>query len=225
MKGKTRVKKVIEQLEKRIYGMFHKETSGHDIYHLKRTLNLAQKLQEMEGGDRTVVAIAAFLHDIHRIIQNDTGKPCLPKDSLHKVEELLEGIEITDEQKNKILHCIEFHEEYAFSKEGITVHDIEAKIVQDADNLDGIGAIGIGRTFTYNGAHGIPMWDPDIPFAEGEEYDDSTHDPSALHHFINKLLRLANHMNTETAKKMAKSRHDFMEKYFEEFFSEWKGEK
>jgi uncharacterized protein len=219
------MEKIIEQLEKRIYVMFHKETSGHDIYHLKRTLNLALKLQEKEGGDRIVIAIAAFLHDVHRIIQNETGKPCLPKDSLYKVEELLDGIEITDAQKDKILHCIEYHEEYAFSKDGITVQDIEAKIVQDADNLDGIGAIGVGRTFTYNGAHGIPMWDPNISFAEGEEYDDSSHDPSALHHFKNKLLRLAGHMNTETATKMAQHRHKFMENFFEEFFAEWKGEK
>ncbi|MFA6271566.1 MAG: HD domain-containing protein [Patescibacteria group bacterium] len=219
------MEKILEQLEKRVREMFHKESSGHDIHHLKRTLNLALKLQENEGGDRTVIGIAAFLHDVHRIIQNETGRLCLPKDSLHKVEELLEGVEITDEQKDKILHCVEFHEEYAFSKEGVTVQDVEAKIVQDADNLDGLGAIGIGRTFAYNGAHGIPMWEPDIPFADGEEYDDTIHDPSAVHHCKNKLLRLAGHMNTETAKGMALHRHEFMKSFLEEFFAEWNGKK
>jgi uncharacterized protein len=219
------MERLLEKLEKRIHEMFHEESSGHDIHHLKRTLNLALKLQEKEGGDRIVIGIAAYLHDIHRIIQNETGKRCSPKDSLPNVKELLDELELTEDQKTKILHCVEFHEEYAFSKEGVTVEDVESQIVQDADNLDGIGAIGVGRTFTYNGAHGIPMWEPDIPFAEGEDYDDEIHDPSAVHHFKNKLMRLADHMNTKTAKKMAKSRQKFMEEYFEEFFAEWKGEK
>ncbi|MBU1075206.1 HD domain-containing protein [Patescibacteria group bacterium] len=217
------MEKLLAKLETRVQDMFHGEKSGHDIYHLKRTLNLALKLQEKEGGDRLVIGIASYLHDIHRIIQNETGKRCSPKDSLPKVTELLNDIEITEEQKEKILHCIEYHEEYAFSKEGVTVDDIESLIVQDADNLDGIGAIGIGRTFTYNGAHGVPMWEPDIPFADDKNYDDKVHDPSAVHHFRNKLMRLADNMNTKTGKKMARSRHKFMEEYLEEFFKEWEG--
>lgn len=216
---------IIEKLEKQIHSMFHKESSGHDIHHLRRTYNLAMKLQENEGGDRLIIGVSAYLHDVHRIIQNETGKHCSPKDSLPEVKKILDKIDLNEEQNERILHCIELHEEYAFSKEGVTAGDIETLIVQDADNLDGIGAIGIGRTFSYNGAHGIPMWEPDIPFSTEEYYDESIHDPSAVHHFKNKLMRLADHMNTATAKRMAKKRNEFMHDFFEQFFAEWEGKK
>ena len=149
------MEEIIHQLEKEVKELFHKEGSGHDIYHLKRTLNNALTLQEKEGGDKLVIAISAFLHDIHRIIQKETGKFCSPKDSLPKVKEILDKTNLTEEQKEKVLHCIEFHEEYKFSESGKTVNDIETLILQDADNLDAIGAIGIGRTFSFGGANSV----------------------------------------------------------------------
>lgn len=214
--------KIIQKLEQEIKELFHKESSGHDIYHLKRTLNNALTIQEKEGGDRLIIAIAAFLHDIHRIIQKETEKFCSPKDSLPKVEEILDKVDLTEEQKNKILHCIEFHEEYNFSKEGKTVNDIETLVLQDADNLDAIGAIGIGRTFSFGGSHNLNMWIPEDPF-DRNEYDESENDVSTIHHFYSKLLRLKENMNTATGKEMANKRHKFMEIFLEEFFDEWNG--
>jgi uncharacterized protein len=218
------MEKILNQLEREIKVLFQKESSGHDIYHLKRTLNNALSIQKKEGGDRLVIAVAAFLHNIHRIIQNETGKFCSPKDSLPKIKSILDKISLKDEQKKKILHCIEFHEEYDFSKKGKTVRDIETLILQDADNLDAIGAVGIGRTFAFGGANGLTMWIPEKPF-DRQTYDESKNDPSTIHHFYSKLLKLKNNMNTETGREAAKGRHEFMKSFLGEFFNEWKGQK
>ncbi|MDP8269673.1 MAG: hypothetical protein P9L97_13195, partial [Candidatus Tenebribacter davisii] len=132
------------------------------------------------------------------------------------------GIDVSELQKAKIKHCIEFHEEYDFTETGKTALDIETLILQDADNLDALGAIGIGRTFAYSGAHNVIMWQPEIPFESGL-YADEQPDPSTLHHFYSKLLKMKENMNTQTALKLAQKRHDFMKSFLEEFFEEWQG--
>lgn len=185
---------------------------------------MALTLQKKEGGDKLVIGVAAFLHDLHRIIEKETGKFCPPKDSLPKINELLNKIKISDEQRSKILHCIEHHEEYGFSKTGKTVFDIETLVLQDADNLDAIGAIGVGRTFAYGGAHSLNMWIPEKPFKR-KHFDESEEDASTIHHFYSKLLKLKENMNTKTGIKVANKRHKFMELFLNEFFSEWNGEK
>ena len=150
------MEETIDQLQEEIEILFRQESSGHDIYHLKRTLNIALTLQKKEGGDKLIIAVSAFLHDIHRIIQNETGKFCSPKDSLPKIKSILDKTKLTGEQIKNVLHCIEYHEEYNFSDNGKTVSDIETRVLQDADNLDAIGAIGIGRTFAFGGANNSP---------------------------------------------------------------------
>jgi uncharacterized protein len=106
------MEEIIHQLEQEIKNLFYKEGSGHDIYHLKRTLNNALSIQKKEGGDKLIVAVSSFLHDIHRIIQKKTGKFCSPKNSLPKIKEIIDKTSLNEEQKEKVLHCIEFHEEY-----------------------------------------------------------------------------------------------------------------
>ncbi len=216
--------KIIQKIEEEVGHLFSKESSGYDIYHLRRTLNNAMTLQSKEGGDKLIIAISAFLHDIHRIIQKESGKFCSPKDSLLTVKEILDKLDLTSEQKTKILHCIEFHEEYDFSENGKTVNDIETLILQDADNLDAIGAIGIGRTFQYGGAHNLNMWIPEI-LSDRSSFDEDIEDPSTVHHFYSKLLKLRENMNTATAKDMASERHKFMELFLQQFFDEWNGKK
>jgi len=215
---------IISKIEKKIKSLFSNESSGHDIYHLKRVLNIANYLQKKEGGDRTVIAVGAFLHDIHRIIGNETGNFCSPKNSLPKINKIINETKLTSEQKNKILHCIEYHEEYNFSKRGKTVSDIETLIIQDADNLDAMGAIGIGRTFAYGGAQSLNMWVPEKSFKR-KYFDENKEDISTIHHFYSKLLKLKDNMNTVTGKKMAAKRHKYMEQFLQEFFNEWKGVK
>lgn len=213
---------IIASLESKVKHLFLKESSGHDIYHLKRVLNLALTIQKHEGGNRLVIAVAAFLHDLHRIMEKESGSFCPPEASLTQIRKLLDKTEIPSEQRKKICDAIEFHEEYDFSEQGKTTRDIETLILQDADNLDAIGAIGIGRTFSFGGAHGVEMWNPELPF-DRKHFDESEKDPSTIHHFHSKLLRLKDNMNTGTGKRMAQHRHEVMERFIREFMDEWSG--
>ena len=219
--SKRDVDKYIRLLEKQIIHLFKNESGGHDIYHLKRVLGLALILQKKEGGDILVIAISAFLHDIHRIISNKNKKYCSPKESLSVIYKILKKVNFPNEIIPKVLHCIEYHEEYSFTKRGKTVSDIETLILQDADNLDAIGAMGIGRVFSYCGAHNIPMWDPHVPLKR--DFKEHIHDAPALNHIYAKLLLLKDNMNTRTAKELAKDRHDYVDNFLKRFLKEWRG--
>ncbi len=211
----------IEKLRPIISELFSKESSGHDIGHLERTMKLALYLQEKEGGDRIIIGISAFLHDIHRIMQKERGVFVAPKDSLDTVKKILSNIELTQEQIDKICYAIEFHENYNWN--GENVNDINTLILQDADNLDAIGAIGIGRAFAYGGAHNMKMYDNKIPLNEESDYIEGKNDASAIHHFYHKLFKLADNMNTKTAKEIGKQRTEFMRNFVQEFLDEWNG--
>ena len=214
----------IEIIKPYIIDLFKEDSSGHDISHLTRTMNIAVSLCEKENGDKLVVGIAAFMHDIHRIMQNETGKFVSPKDSIPKVMEILNHTDLSDETKKKICFAIEYHEEYNWN--GNNVDDINTLILQDADNIDAIGAIGIGRTFSYGGAHNVVMYDEDAPLDIEEKYaEHKGDDPSTIHHFYHKLFKLADNMNTITAKNMAIERTEFMKKFVNEFLDEWNGVK
>lgn len=202
--------------------MFTMDSTGHDMDHLKRVEKIALHLQEKEGGDVLIISTAALLHDVHRLMEKERGSYCPPKESLPTIRAILEEIKFDPERIDHVLHCIEFHEEYGFSKAGKSATDIETLILQDADNLDAIGAIGIARTFSFGGAYGIPFWKPELPF-DREHYDEESRDPSVLHHIHAKLLKLKDNMNTETAKKMAEERHQFMLMFAERLMKEWEG--
>lgn len=213
---------ILIKLENEIKPLFKDDTTGHDLHHLKRVMNVALTIQKEEGGDRTVIAVSALLHDLHRIMQSKSGNFFTPKESLPAIRKILNKVEITESQKNRILHCIEYHDEYSFSENGQTVNDIETLVLQDADNLDAIGAIGIARTFLFGGYYKVKMWTPEYSF-DRKTYDEDKKDPSVIHHFHSKLIKLRDNMNTKTGKKMANERHNFMMLYLNEFFDEWKG--
>ena len=216
----TRVEaEIIEQLE----SLFGSESSGHDITHLIRTRNLAEHISAKEGGDKRVIVLASLLHDMHRLIQAQSGKFCPPVDSLSKVDEILSKYNLDQGTSDKIRSCIAHHEEYGFSETGKITRDLETMILQDADNLDAMGAIGIARAFAFGGSKNVPIWTPDIPLGR-EHFDESEPDPSEIHHFYSKLLKLKDNMNTETGKEMAQKRHEVMVGFLEEFFKEWRGE-
>lgn len=124
----------IEKLKPFVIELFKNDSSGHDISHLERTMKLSLSIQEKEGGDRIIIGISAFLHDVHRIMQNTKGKFVSPKDSLDTVRKILSNVELTEEQINQICYCIEFHEEYNWN--GKNVEDLNTLILQDADGLD-----------------------------------------------------------------------------------------
>lgn len=212
----------IEIIKPYIIDLFKNDSSGHDISHLTRTMNIAVNLCEKESGDKLIVGIAAFMHDIHRIMQNESGKFVSPKDSIPKVMEILNHTDLSDEVKEKICFAIEHHEEYNWN--GNNVDDINTLILQDADNLDAIGAIGIGRTFSYGGAHNVVMYDEESPLEMDEAYaEHKGDDPSTIHHFYHKLFKLADNMNTITAREKAIARTEVMKEFVKEFLDEWNG--
>lgn len=220
MYQRREMKEYIEQIRPYVMELFRNESSGHDISHLERVMNTALYIQEIEGGDRLIIGIAAYLHDIHRIMQNETGIFVTPKDSIKIVKNMLNNTDLSSEQIDKICYCIEHHEEYNWNSKNVT--DINTLILQDADNLDAIGAIGIARTFSYGGAHNVLMYDSEVPLENDEKYkEENGNDPSTIHHFYHKLFNLKENMNTKTAKKLAERRTNYMKEFVNEFLNEW----
>ncbi len=216
------LEKYINKLIPIIKEMTEKDkTGGHDIDHFIRTMKIALYLQTKEGGDPLIIGIASLLHDIHRIIQGQKKKYISPKESLDKVEEIIEKakLNLTKEQINKILFCIEHHEEYNWN--GFNVDDINTLILQDADNLDAIGAIGIGRSFGYAAINNQVFYDDKIPLENFEGYEEKLKDVSNIHFLNNKLIKLGDNMNTKTAKLVAKDRVEFIKGFIDEYLKEW----
>lgn len=216
------IENVLLNLEEKIKDLFVNENSGHDITHLKRVANMALKIQRTEGGNREVIGIAAFVHDLHRVIAIEKGKRyCSPKESLDYIEKLLSDSNIGNLTIKKVLHCVRYHEETNFMGKQRIANDLETLILQDADNLDAMGAIGIARSFTYGGAHKIKIWDGK-PLGKIEDFRDISIDsPTTIEHFYDYLLKLKNTMNTDTAKVLAEQKHKFMEEYLQAFLGEW----
>lgn len=212
----------ITLLKPEVQTLFSKDSSGHDTGHLERTMNNALFIQKYEGGDKLVIGIAAYLHDIHRILQNEQGSYCSPSQSLPIIKELLTKVNLPSDKIEKVLHSIEYHEIYNWHESNNKVTDIETLILQDADNLDAIGAIGIARAFSYGGSHGIKIYDPNFPLNHNDDYsEEDDNDESTIHHFYHKLFKLGENMNTKIAKQISKNKTDFMKVYVDEFMDEW----
>lgn len=186
------------------------DSSGHDMDHVRRVFKLGLRLADAEGADREVVSAGALTHDIHRAM-GAANEYVDPSDSLSEVRAILERTEFPAEKIDSVLHCVAVHDEYDFRGSDRPAKTIEAEILQDADNLDAIGAVGIARNFAFTGVVGNPLWD-----SQDEEY-------SGLGHFDDKLFHLQDEMNTDTAKVIAEDRHAFMKEFVERFKREWNG--
>ncbi len=212
---------IFEKIRKEVEKLFgYSKDPSHDFYHTLRVFKLSLLLQKKEGGNKLVVGASALLHDLHQALAQKHKKYFGGKDSLKEVERILKKVKFPEGKISEVLHCVEVHDHYNFTEEGNEAETIEAKIIQDADNLDGLGAIGIGRTFVFGGSHNVSMWKGNISkneFYKVEKLNDST-----IEHFYDKLLKLKDNMNTKTAKRLAKSRHKFMLKFLKQFFREWK---
>ncbi|MBQ7896491.1 MAG: hypothetical protein IJ364_08075 [Oscillospiraceae bacterium] len=129
-------------------------------------------------------------------------------------------LDLSQDQLDMICYCVVNHEIYNWN--GHNVDDINTLILQDADNMDAIGAIGVGRAFSFGGAHGMCMYDPDIPLNECDDYAEGKgNDASTIHHFYHKALKLAANMNTETARQLAEKKNAFMQNFVDEFLKDW----
>lgn len=194
---------------------------GHDWFHIERVYKNAMLISDGEVCDLNVVKLGALLHDIADSKFHNGDETIGPKIA----REFLE-IEKVDEAI--IQHVINIIENISFKGGNTekTFSSIELDIVQDADRLDAIGAIGIARAFNYGGFKNRPLHNPNIApnlRMSKEEYKNS--EAPTLNHFYEKLLLLKDKMNTQTGKKIAQERHHFMEKFLSQFYAEWDGEK
>ena len=195
--------------------------SGHDWFHIERVYKNALLIAEGEDCDITVVKLGALLHDIADSKFNDGDETVGPKVAREFLESQNTSEEIITHVVNIILN-ISFkggNFEKKFTSK-------ELEIVQDADRLDAIGAIGIARTFNYGGFKNRPIYNPSIAPQTNmtkEEYKNS--EAPTLNHFYEKLLLLKDKMNTKTGRKIAEERHKFMELFLSQFYAEWEGER
>ncbi len=205
---------------------FVKETlataeAGHDWFHIERVYKTAQKINQKEKADELIVALAALLHDIADSKFNNGDEEIGPR----KAGEFLEHIGVDTEVINEVKLIIK-NLSFKASLGEINYSSKELNVVQDADRLDAIGAIGIARAFTYGGFKNRVLYDPEIKpnlNMSKEEYKNTT--APTINHFYEKLLLLKDLMKTPTGKAMAQKRHEFMLSYLSQFYAEWEGEK
>ncbi len=178
------------------------ESTGHDWYHTQRVLTLSRRIARQETCDADIVCAAALLHDVA-----DHKFGCTPQQRIELLRQLMTQAAFPPEFQEAVTEVVE---SISFS-EGVPCREElrkESEIVQDADRLDAMGAIGIARAFAYGGKMGRPIYDPEDP-------------SNSLQHFDDKLLRLAADMHTPTAKALAAERHEFLLQFKERFLQEW----
>lgn len=195
--------------------------AGHDWFHIERVYKNALLIAEGEDCDLMVVKLGALLHDIADSKFNDGDETIGPKTA----REFLQSQNASEEVITKVINIIE-HISFKGGNFEKLFTSKELEIVQDADRLDAIGAIGIARTFNYGGFKNRPLYNPNITpklNMTQEEYKKS--EAPTINHFYEKLLLLKDKMNTETGKRIAQERHHFMELFLSQFYAEWEGEK
>jgi len=194
--------------------------TGHDWWHAWRVWHLAQKIMQHEGGDPLIIQLAALLHDVVDWKNIDSN-------SLSEKQLVRDWLWLKQLPKATIHHITEIIDSMSFKGAGVAteMHSLEGQIVQDADRLDAMGAIGIARTFAFGAVKGRPIFLPEEPaqFHETEAEYRTSHGTS-LNHFYEKLLLLHERLNTGTAKKIGAGRHEFLQTYLLRFLEEWNGE-
>ena len=210
---------IIVRTESFVKEVLGEDSTGHDWYHIERVRKNALYIAENENrGNLFIIEMAALLHDIPDEKLNESKEA-----GEKKLTDFLESLTLEQDIQEKIIEIIG-----SISFKGgrkMELMSMEAEIVQDADRLDAIGAIGIGRTFAYGGKKGHLLYDPMIKVREAmteKEYRNGK--SSTIHHFYEKLLKLKELLNTDTASEMAERRHQFMEQFLEQFYSEWNGQ-
>lgn len=194
---------ILNKVQAHIKKTFLDEGTGHDYFHIERVVTNAKKIVAQEEADAFIVELAAWVHDIGDYKLHD---------GVDKSEELITAFLQTLDLDASIINQInEIVSQVSFSK-GNKPTSIEAEIVQDADRLDAIGAVGIARCFAYGGSKGTLLYHP----------EDQSKDASSVQHFYDKLFKLKGLMNTQTGKLIAEERHQYMENFIQQFYSEVK---
>jgi uncharacterized protein len=201
---------------------FKGEGSGHDYWHMFRVWQLAKRIAgHEENVDMFTLELAALLHDVADYKFHRGDEEAGPR----AAREWLEGLGVDN---NVIEHIEDIIRNVSFKGANVEskLATIEGQIVHDADKLDAIGAIGIARTFAYGGMKGRAMYDPEVKPELHDSFEAYKKNAGpTINHFYEKLILLKDRMFTKTGKEMAQHRHEYMEQFLEEFYSEWDGAK
>src|SRR5690606_4372136 len=192
---------------------------GHDWWHIQSVWNNTKLILQTEKADPLVCELAALLHDIADSKFHNGDETIGPRVAGEFLESIGVNQEVIEHVKQIILNM-----SFKASLGDVNFHSKELEIVQDADRLDAIGAIGIARAFNFGGHKNREMYNPDIKPRTNltkEEYKNSS--VPTINHFYEKLLLLKDKMNTQTAKRIAEKRHKFMEDFLQQFYDEWNG--
>lgn len=208
---------IIERTKAFVKKTLRNAEGGHDWFHIQRVYNNALLIAEDEAADNFVVALGSLLHDIADYKFHNGDERVGPE----KAQDFLRTQEVPEQVVDHVVKIIE-NISFKGGNEGKMFTSTELNIVQDADRLDALGAIGIARTFNYGGYKNRMMYDPGVKPDLGmtkEQYKASN--APTINHFYEKLLLLKDRMNTEAGRKMAEERHLFMEQFLEQFYREW----
>ncbi len=213
-------KTLITQTATYIRSKLEGEGSGHDWWHIYRVWQLAKRIAQSEPkANQEFVELGALLHDVADWKFHDGDESVGPRIA----GEYLASLEVDPSTIQAIQQIIQ---DVSYKGAGVTTkpRSLEGMIVQDADRLDALGAIGIARCFVYSGHVGRPMWDPnDKPVLHQSAKEYKSNQGSAINHFYEKLLLLKDRMHTKTGRKLAVKRHTYMEKFLTKFYAEWDG--
>jgi uncharacterized protein len=197
---------------------FSNARGSHDWGHTERVYNLCMHIGRVEGADLEVLKIAAHLHDVGRPYEDETeGRICHAEKGAQMAGELLPEYPISPEQKANIVHCIRTHR----FRGNHHPETLEARVLFDADKLDSIGAVGIGRTFLFAGEVGASLHNPHV---EPENTEPYTEEDTGYREYKLKLCKIKNRMLTAEGRRMAEQRHAFMEMFFQRFTEECDGD-
>jgi len=211
---------VLQQTEAHVRELLSDDASGHDWWHIDRVRQLALHIGRSEQADLYVVELAALLHDIADWKFHDGDISVGPRRSAEWLASL--GVE-----QATIDHVADIIANVSYKGAGVATptSTLEGAVVQDADRLDALGAIGIARTFAYGGHAGQPMHDPTLPPQPHDSFDAYKNTKgTTINHFYEKLLLLKDRLQTPTGRKLAAERHAFMQQFLDRFHLEWRGE-
>lgn len=208
-------KEVLDGLLSDLQEFFKNDYSGHDFNHTMRVYKLAYNIAIQEHANLEIVSLAALLHDVDDVKLTQSLNYQNARLLMNKY-----GIDKVQEEVIAIIQDVSFK-----GNQSKSPSTLESKIVQDADRLDAIGAIGIARAFTFGGNHNRPLYNDENPVLNMDEASYRQHKSSTINHFYEKLLLLKDMMNTDSAKRLASVRHQFMLNYLEEFYDEIEGKK
>lgn len=202
----------MEKIKEYVKGLLAKEYSGHDYYHCIRVYNNAMLICKDMDCDKQLVSVASLLHDV------DDAKLFNSKD-YYNARKILNDLNYEKDFIEKVINIIKA---VSFKgKDSVIPSSLEGKIVQDADRLDAIGAIGIARTFAYGGNHNRLIYDPSVKPNLNMDYNQykNANNPT-INHFYEKLLLLKDMMNLDVSKQIAKKRHEFLLLFLKQFNDE-----